>query len=889
MSCICGPAERAFHYSRSEKPACLLPYLYLRLFHSLYELVDLLNLLSLTKNHLCSMAANLAIRQGLTKDDVDFDTTWSTISGAFQEILAKNASKLSFEELFRSAYKLVLKKKHEVLFEKVVKLIETWLRGTIRVRIYSLITPDLLARALNPTNSLPSQENRAAGGRFLRALNAAFNDHTLCTGMITDVLMYMVSSFHTFSVALLRCLYPKQDRLMIQEQKRPPIFATSMALFRKEVLNTPLEDDPGVNVLSLLETVLLDMIKLERNNETIDRPLVRGSCYMLEGLYESFSEEESSKLYLTSFEPKFLQASREFYTKEGKTLLIEADATTFCTKARKRISEEQERCQQTISKVTEQKIKTVVEKELISAHIKDVINMEGTGVQNMLDNDKIRDLANVYELISRVDVRKSALRDAIKKRVIELGTDINKSANVVSEGPAPKPAQKAGPDNKGIQQEKVLSQQTQAAITWVEQILALKAKFDKLWVEAFERDSVLEKALENSFQDFININDRSPEYLSLFLDEYMKRGGKDKTEAEVDAILDNGILLLQYLANKDTFETYYKRHMAKRLLMKKSVSKEMERQMLSKMKMKIGNQFTQKLEGLIRDTETSEDLNLKYKERVQKLGDPDPKRVDLDCRVLTTTIWPFESLSKPDDEETRTECKFPASVERVRQRYQKFYLDRHTGRKLTWMPGLGDADMRATFTTGGKTRRYELNVSTYGMVILMLFNDLPAGESLTLEQMEAETNIPKPDLVRNLQSLSLVAKWRVLRKEPVSKDVKPTDKFFFNEDFTSQFLKIKVSVVAGGGNRVENTEERRQTQERTDQERGIVIEAAIVRIMKSRKSLSHAQLMTETLAQISQRFRPDVNMIKKKIEGLIEKEYLERGPDPAKPTYSYLA
>src|SRR6201996_526804 len=445
--------------------------------------------------------------------------------------------------------------------------------------------------------------------------------------------------------------------MMTQEQKRPPIYATSMALFRKEVLNTPLESDPNVNILSLLEMVLLDMIKLERNNETIERPLVRGCCYMLEGLYDSFSEEESSKLYLTTFEPKFLQASREFYTKEGQTLLIEADATTFCTKARKRIAEEQERCRQTISKITEPKIKGVVEKELISAHIKDVINMEGTGVRNMLDNDRIQDLANVYELISRVDPKKGALREVIKTRVIELGTDINKSANVTIDAPAAKAAQKPGPDGRGIQQEKALSQQTQAAITWVEQILALKAKFDNLWIEALERDSVLEKALENSFQDFININERSPEHLSLFLDEYLKRGAKDKTEAEVDAILDNGILLLQYLANKDTFETYYKRHMAKRLLMKKSVSREMERQMLSKMKMKIGNQFTQKLEGLIRDTETSDDLNLRYKEHVQKLGDPDPTRVDLECRVLTTTIWPFESLNKPDDEETRKECK----------------------------------------------------------------------------------------------------------------------------------------------------------------------------------------------------------------------------------------
>ena len=205
------------------------------------------------------------------------------------------------------------------------------------------------------------------------------------------------------------------------------------------------------------------------------------------------------------------------------------------------------------------------------------------------------------------------------------------------------------------------------------------------------------------------------------------------------------------------------------------------------------------------------------------------------------------------------------------------------------MPGLGDADLRATFTTRGKTRRYELNVSTYAMIILMLFNDLDKGESLSFEQIQAETNIEAPDLIRNLQSLSLVAKWKVLKKEPMSKDIKPTDNFYFNEDFSSQFLKIKVSVVAGGSNRVENSEERRATQERIDTGRASIIEAAIVRIMKSRKALSHSELMTETIAQVTLRFKPDVNMIKKRIESLIDRDYLERGPDLTKPSYLYVA
>lgn len=134
----------------------------------------------------------MACHQGLTKDDVDFDSIWKTLSTAFQEIFAKNASKLSFEELFRFAYKLVLKKKQDVLYDKVVHLIETWLRGSVRARISAYITPALLARAQDQNDSLPSQETRVAGERLIKALKDAFEDHQLCTGMITDVLMYMV-------------------------------------------------------------------------------------------------------------------------------------------------------------------------------------------------------------------------------------------------------------------------------------------------------------------------------------------------------------------------------------------------------------------------------------------------------------------------------------------------------------------------------------------------------------------------------------------------------------------------------------------------------------------------------------------------------------------------
>ena len=58
-------------------------------------------------------------------------------------------------------------------------------------------------------------------------------------------------------------------------------------------------------------------------------------------------------------------------------------------------------------------------------------------------------------------------------------------------------------------------------------------------------------------------------------------------------------------------------------------------------------------------------------------------------------------------------------------------------------------------------------------------------------------------------------------------------------------------------------------------ERGSAIDATIVRIMKARKVLSHAQLVGEILLQLAF-FVPDPKLIKQRVEMLIEKEYLRR-------------
>jgi cullin 3 len=58
---------------------------------------------------------------------------------------------------------------------------------------------------------------------------------------------------------------------------------------------------------------------------------------------------------------------------------------------------------------------------------------------------------------------------------------------------------------------------------------------------------------------------------------------------------------------------------------------------------------------------------------------------------------------------------------------------------------------------------------------------------------------------------------------------------------------------------------------------------------RARKTLPHSQLFSEVIAQLAQRFKPDVSMMKRRVESLIEREYLERVEGADMATYQYLA
>ncbi|XP_052215704.1 cullin-3-like [Dreissena polymorpha] len=743
----------------------------------------------------------------MTMDEKYVENIWALLKNAIQEIQKKNNSGLSFEELYRNAYTMVLHKHGEKLY--------SGLQEVVTEHLVKKVQKDVL-HALN--------------NNFLLTLNSAWSDHQTSMVMIRDILMYM-------------------DRVYVQQNNVDNVYNLGLKIFRDEVVRFQ-------SINEHLRNTLLDMVAKERKGEVVDRGAVKNACQMLMIL-----GIETRQVYSEDFEQPFLVESREFYMAESQNFLAENSASMYIKKVEARINEEAERATHYLDKSTEERIVKVLEEELISKHMKTIVEMENSGVVHMLKNNKTDDLQCMYKLLKRVDNGLKTMCGCISGYLREQG-----KALVAEEGE----------DSKN-------------AITYVQNLLDLKDRFDHFLHESFSNENLFKKTISSDFEHFINLNSKSPEYLSLFIDDKLKKGVKGMTEQEIETVLDKSMVLFRFLQEKDVFERYYKQHLARRLLLNKSVSDDSEKNMISKLKTECGCQFTSKLEGMFKDMTVSNSYMEEFKGFINQ-ANLNQHGVDLTVRVLTTGYWPTQS-STPN-------CNIPQAPRLAFEQFRKFYLNKHSGRQLTLQPQLGSADLHAQFfglkkedssdSVGASSskgpRKHIIQVSTYQMCVLMLFNN---REKWTYEEIRSETDIPEKDLMRAIQSLAVgKLAQRILHKEPKNKEIEPSHFFTVNDQFTSKLFRVKIQTVAASKGEAEP--ERKETRTKVDEDRKHEIEAAIVRIMKSRKTLMHNQLVTECTEQLKSRFLPSPVVIKKRIEGLIEREYLARTPEDRKK-YTYVA
>jgi cullin 1 len=175
-------------------------------------------------------------------------------------------------------------------------------------------------------------------------------------------------------------------------------------------------------------------------------------------------------------------------------------------------------------------------------------------------------------------------------------------------------------------------------------------------------------------------------------------------------------------------------------------------------------------------------------------------------------------------------------------------------------------------------------LSTLQTLVLLLFNEQVPGQKvkLSLTDMANSIKVDTKDLKKYLKSLAL-AKEKILLKSGDAKDIAPDDVFEVNTAYTTAKNRISIPLL------VMQTDDKQvqDVHDNVQQDRKLAIEACIVRVMKARNKLTHQQLVMEVSQNLSNIFKPDARIIKKRIEDLIQRDYLER--DETGSGYNYKA
>ncbi|OQV17685.1 Cullin-3-B [Hypsibius exemplaris] len=420
-----------------------------------------------------------------------------------------------------------------------------------------------------------------------------------------------------------------------------------------------------------------------------------------------------------------------------------------------------------------------------------------------------------------------------------------------------------------------------------------KGSNDLFLEKSFKKDQRFRRMIAADFEYFFNLNKRAPELLSLFIDEQLKNGNKNLTEQQINTTLAQSMTLFRYLHEKDVFERFYKHHLARRLLASRTTPDESEKAMLSKLRHECGYSYTSKLEGMYRDILVSATFNDKFRDFCFQSDIP-PLSIDLSVQVLTTGFWPMPPAT--------ANVHLPNDIQKGFLEFRKLYLDTHNGRQLSLQNNLGTAEMSAEFygapainekapietspATAKMVRRHILQVTTYQMCVLMLFNQQPEW---SYQDILTASAIPEKDLKRTIATLS-TGKIRILLKLGGGKfTAENATCFIINDSFYSPLYKVKVnSGVKLDFKEEQQDEEMREAKDKLESDRRHEVDAAIIRIMKGRQQLDHSELVAELNVQLRHRFTPTMDMVKKSIEGLIAKDYLSR-TDENRSIYRYVA
>ncbi|KAG8138814.1 hypothetical protein E2320_001613 [Naja naja] len=568
------------------------------------------------------------------------------------------------------------------------------------------------------------------------------------------------------------------------------------------------------------------------------------------------------------FECPFLNETGEYYKQEASNLMQESNCSQYMEKVLCRLKDEEVRCRKYLHPSSYGKVINECQQRMVADHLQ-FLHAE---CHNIIRQEKRNDMANMYTLLHAVPSGLPHMIQELQNHIRDEG--LRATSNLSQENmPTQFVESVLEVHSKFVQLINTVLNGDQRFMSALDKVKQCFAKLGKTLKNRKAKKlsnlaAALKKQEEKTTSEFLDIvlllkmffsppppnsNDvftkraltsvvnyrepksicKAPELLAKYCDNLLKKSAKGMTENEVEDKLTSFITVFKYIDDKDVFQKFYARMLAKRLIHGLSMSMDSEEAMINKLKQACGYEFTSKLHRMYTDMSVSADLNNKFNNFIKNQDTVVDLGISFQIYVLQAGAWPLTQAPS-------STFAIPQELEKSVQMFELFYSQHFSGRKLTWLHYLCTGEVKMNYLS----KPYVAMVTTYQMAVLLAFNN---SEIVSYKELQDSTQMNEKELTKTIKSLL---------------DVK-----MINHD---------------------SDKEMEQTRSAVDEDRKMYLQAAIVRIMKARKLLRHNALIQEVISQSRARFNPSISMIKKCIEVLIDKQYIERSQASA-DEYSYVA
>ncbi|KAG5642526.1 hypothetical protein DXG03_002599 [Asterophora parasitica] len=658
-----------------------------------------------------------------------------------------------------------------------------------------------------------------------------------------DLLRYYAAEWERYTTGAnyLNRLFTYLNRYWVKRERDEgkktvyPIYTLALSQW-KDVFFTQIQNGEERKIT----TAVLRLITQQRNGETIDQGLAKKviDSFVSLGLDGTDLNKECLDVYKSDFEGPFLATTEDYYKKESEAFLAANSVSDYLRKVEERLREEEDRVERYLHTKTRKDLISKCDDVLIRQHAE----LMWDSFQTLLDFDKDEDLQRMYALLARIPEGLEPLRKRFETHAKAAGLSAISKLVEASDSGADAIDAKA----------------------YVDALLEVHRKSSELVARSFKSEAGFAASLDKACREFVNRNagtgsssTKSPEMIAKHADMLLRKNNKMAEEEDLEGALNRVMILFKYLEDKDVFQTFYTTKLSKRLIHGVSASDESEASMISKLKEVCGFEYTNKLQRMFTDMSLSKDLTDSFKDRMTQ--NHDDIDITFSIMVLGTNFWP---LNPPAHE-----FMIPIEIVPTYDRFQKYYQTKHSGRKLAWLWNYSKNELRTNYLN----QKYILMTSSYQMAVLLQYN---RNETMSLDELVAATSITKDIMT---QVLALLVKAKILVNEE-------SEQYDLNPNFKSKKIRVNLNLPIKADLKAESAD----VLKAVDEDRKYVIQATIVRIMKARKTMKNQTLIQEVISQISQRFAPKIPDIKKAIETLLEKEYIER-VDGSKDTFAYVA